>query len=103
LDVLQVDELLGQTEIEVNGRTYDLSASVETELAALTERVLNFVNSTLRGKNIRTVILGGGGAAFVYPDLNENTQMNWVLSANPRRGNVEGTYRFLLQNELGRA
>ncbi|MHB8629273.1 MAG: ParM/StbA family protein [Aggregatilineales bacterium] len=102
LDVWQVDELLSQTEIEVNGRTYDLQSSAQIELRALTERVLNFVNSTLRGKNIRTVILGGGGAVLVHPTLNREAQVNWALSSDPRRANVEGAYRFLQQHEQSR-
>jgi hypothetical protein len=65
----------------------------------LTERVLNFVNSTLRGKNVRTVILSGGGAPLVYPYLDEVTRAHWTLANNPRWGNVEGAYTFLLRRE----
>jgi hypothetical protein len=99
LDVWQVDEMLGQSQVEVNGRRYDLRQSAETELSALTERVLNFVNSTLRGKNVRTVILSGGGAPLVYPYLDEASRAHWTLANNPRRGNVEGAYAFLERRE----
>jgi hypothetical protein len=58
LDIWQVDTLLDQSQVEVNGRMYSISTSSANELAALAERILNFVNSTLRGKNIRNVILG---------------------------------------------
>src|SRR5690242_19208459 len=44
----------------------------------------------------------GGGAALIHPHLDTNAQMHWALSANPRRGNVEGAYRFLLQHERSR-
>jgi hypothetical protein len=99
LDVWQVDEMLAQEAITVNGVEYSLKQSVDTELSALAERILNFVNSTLRGKNIRTVILGGGGAALLHPYLGANKAGQWRLSADTRRGNVEGAFRFLIRRE----
>ncbi len=99
LDVWQVDELLSQERVDVNGVCYDIRTSAALELTALTERILNFVNSTLRGKSIRTVILGGGGAPLVYPYLDEAARANWQIAANPRRGNVEGAYAFLERRE----
>ncbi len=99
MDVWQVDELLSQERVDVNGVCYDIHTSAALELTALTERILNFVNSTLRGKSIRTVILGGGGAPLVYPYLDEAARTNWQIAANPRRGNVEGAYAFLERRE----
>ncbi len=99
LDVWQVDESLGQEAVRVNGSAYDLSQAVQVELSALAERVLNFVNSTLRGKNIRTVILGGGGTTLLHPYLNNGQSSNWLLSADTRRGNVEGAFAFLVRRE----
>jgi Actin like proteins N terminal domain len=99
LDVWQVDENLSQPQVEVNGQCYDLQRSTEPELNALAERILNFVNSTLRGKNVRTVILSGGGGPLLYPFLDDSTRAHWTLATNPRRGNVEGAYTFLLRHE----
>jgi len=99
LDVWQVDEALGSEQIIVNNQNYDLTQSVHLELSVLAERILNFVNSTLRGKNIRTVILGGGGAALLHPYLNNGKASHWVLSADTRRGNVEGAFGFLVRRE----
>lgn len=99
LDVWQVDESLGQAAVTVNGSVYDLSQSVQVALSALAERVLNFVNNTLRGKNIRTVILGGGGATLLHPYLGQHQSSPWLLSADRRRGNVEGAFAFLVRRE----
>ncbi len=99
LDVWQVDDLMSQPTVEVGGQTYDISRSVETELSVLIERALNFVNSTLRGKNVRTVILGGGGGALIQPHLAGATSQTWTLSTDPVRGNVEGAYQFLVRRE----
>ena len=76
---------------------------MQTELSALAERILNFVNSTLRGKNIRTVIIGGGGAALLHPYLSVGKADSWLLSANARRGNVEGAFNFLMRRERAAA
>jgi hypothetical protein len=99
LDMYQVDEVLGVPAITINGQTYDLSQSVDLELSALAERILNFVNSTLRGKNIRTVLLGGGGAALLHPYLSGASANPWLLSSATRRGNVDGAFAFLVRRE----
>jgi plasmid segregation protein ParM len=100
LDVWEVDKLLDEEVIQVNGREYALGESADKELAALADRVLNFVNTTLRGKNVRAVILAGGGGALVFPYLDDETRRIWQLSSSPRRGNVEGAFQFLLRREL---
>lgn len=97
LDVWEVDKHLHEERIEINGRDYPLTPIVEKELMTLTERVQNFVKTTLRGKNVRTVILGGGGGSLVEPYLKDE----WLLSVSPRRGNVEGAFEFLLRREQG--
>jgi len=99
LDVWQIDELLTQKVVTINGHEYPLETIVRTELSALAERILNFVNSTLRGKNIRTVIIGGGGAALLHPYLSMGKTDSWLLSADARRGNVEGAFDFLVRRE----
>ena len=99
LDVWQVDELLNQAAVTINGKEYALQPSVRNALSDLAERILNFVNSTLRGKNIRTVILGGGGAALLYPYLSAGKADSWLLSTDTRRGNVEGAFDFLWRRE----
>jgi hypothetical protein len=103
LDVWQVDGLLGEQQVEVNGRMYPLADIAHAELSALAERVVNFMESTLRGKNMRTIILGGGGAELLLPYIAANTRANLKLSADARRGNVEGAYAFLLLRERGGA
>jgi hypothetical protein len=99
LDIWQLDEMLSQPRLEINGQTYDTSISVHNELVTLTERIMNFANSTLRGKNIRNVILTGGGSQLVYPYLNKALLPNWLLAVNPRRGNVDGAFQFLARRE----
>jgi hypothetical protein len=99
LDVWQIDELLSKQAATINGQEYSLQDSVDNALSALAERILNFVNSTLRGKNIRTIVLGGGGAALLHPYLSTGSSPSWLLSTDPRRGNVEGAFSFLLRRE----
>jgi hypothetical protein len=103
LDIWQVDGLLGERQVEVNGRVYPLADTTHAELAALAERVVNFMESTLRGKSMRTVILGGGGADLLLPYIAANTRADLKPSADARRGNVEGAYAFLLLRERGGA
>ncbi len=99
LDVWQIDELLAQSTVTINGQDYPLEQSVQTEVSALAERILNFINSTLRGKNIRTVIVGGGGAALLHPYLSLGNAATWLRSVDARRGNVEGAFGFLTRHE----
>ena len=99
LDVWQIDELLDQKSTIINGQEYLLHPSIDKALSALAERILNFVNTTVRGKNIRTILLGGGGAALLQPYLSINSGVSWRLSADPRRGNVEGAFKFLWRRE----
>ena len=98
-DVWEIDNAITEECINIGGRDYSIAESVERELTTLTERVVNFVNTTLRGKNVRTIILGGGGGSLVYPYLDDEVRINWQLSSNPRRGNVEGAFQFLLRRE----
>ncbi|MBZ0308720.1 MAG: ParM/StbA family protein [Anaerolineae bacterium] len=101
VDVWEVDQHIGQDSLEVNGISYPLETWVEKEVLTLTERVLNFANTTLRGKNVRTVILAGGGGQLIAPYLEDERYANWHLSVSPRRGNVEGAFQFLLRREQG--